>query len=188
MDPAHLQTSPLSFSDFRATWCVLKELDGPHYAIYNCGAAAGCSRSHKHLQIFEQTQDLLLPEKILRGDDDSIVPYRYFLKGLNVKDCVSADEAAAHLAEVYHTHLLQCEHALTPYTMNSQQMHTHVPHNVIMTRNFIMTIPRRQAGLGLATANAAGFMGLVWVPSAATVETWKDVGLQNVLAALGVPR
>lgn len=170
-------------SDFQAAWSSLLALEGPHYVIFNCGVAAGCSRFHKHLQVFEQNEEELLPDKLLRKGCPIDVPYRYILDQSNLPKGSSLHEAACRFYDLYQEHLAQCRSLST--LSSDQQRNSHIPHNVIFTRDWIMTIPRRQAGIGLATANAAGFLGLVWVPSIDVVEAWKEMGPRNVLATLG---
>jgi ATP adenylyltransferase/5',5'''-P-1,P-4-tetraphosphate phosphorylase II len=46
------QSNPLNESDLSAAWSVFSRLETPHMIIYNCGADAGASQGHKHIQIF----------------------------------------------------------------------------------------------------------------------------------------
>ena len=173
-DPLLHQTSPLGVEDFAAALTVLDTLEGHHYVIFNCAKPAGGSRMHKHMQIFEQLQDELLPDLMLKKTSIR-PPYQYTLSRLEQHD------KAADINHIYTDHVQRCFEALE---LGEDEV---VPHNVILTARWIMTIPRRAAGLGAATANAAGFMGLVWVPTDDVVQLWKDLGPTHVLAELGVP-
>lgn len=46
------QSDALNEGDLAAAWEVLGRMDTPQMVIYNCGANAGSSQGHKHLQIF----------------------------------------------------------------------------------------------------------------------------------------
>lgn len=197
------QTSPLDESDFRAAWTFLDMLDKTqgreHYLIFNCGRPAGGSRMHKHMQVFEQDTEELLPDMMLR--DDKIrksIPYQSRLEPLpeDVQD-LDQTSAAHRLWMTYQSHLQWCDKTLQVVDpmfascpsrqRNAEGIEKAIPHNMILTRRFIMTIPRRKAGIEAATANAAGFMGLVWVPDDEVVDLWKRLGPTKVLTELGVP-
>lgn len=51
-----------------------------------------------------------------------------------------------------------------------------------------MVIPRRKARSGLASANAAGMMGMVWVTCKEEFEAWETQGPVQVLEDSGVQR
>lgn len=183
---SHLQTTPLDLDDLRAGWTMLNALESqrPHYLIFNCGRPAGGSRMHKHMQAFEQDREELLPDLLLR--DEGVrrsVPYKFKLEVLPrpVRDGRTED-AAQYLLKTYKEHVRWCREVL-----GEQITDGGVSHNIILTKRWLMTIPRREAGVGRATANAAGMMGLVWVSVDETVKLWKSLGPTNVLAQLGVP-
>ena len=47
------QTDDLDLDDIKASWAALRTFqERPQMVIYNCGAAAGSSVGHKHLQMF----------------------------------------------------------------------------------------------------------------------------------------
>lgn len=47
-----------------------------------------------------------------------------------------------------------------------------IPHNVVIVKEWMMVIPRRKSRSGLASANAAGMMGMVWVTCKGELEAW----------------
>jgi ATP adenylyltransferase/5',5'''-P-1,P-4-tetraphosphate phosphorylase II len=65
------QSSPLNATDSAAVWDVLVRLGGDYIAIFNCGAEAGASVGHKHMQILphpERKMFTLFPDtETLRG-------------------------------------------------------------------------------------------------------------------------
>lgn len=59
------QSDPLSEADFSALSEVLGKLDGNFVAIFKCGADAGASSGHKHMQVLpnpEREQFKLFPD------------------------------------------------------------------------------------------------------------------------------
>lgn len=60
-----------------------------------------------------------------------------------------------------------------------------VPHNVVMTREWTVVIPRRAASVGGIGTNAAGMLGMVWVATQAEFQEWQRRGPWNVLGQLG---
>lgn len=56
LHPIHfaLQTLDLDMGDVAAAWKIMHALDTSHIVLYNCGAEAGASQGHKHLQIFPE--------------------------------------------------------------------------------------------------------------------------------------
>lgn len=190
--PAHLQTTPLDLTDFKAAWTALNALErlGPHYLIFNCARQAGGSRMHKHMQLFEQEGEAMLPDRILldpTGEVAKNIPYRYSLHALpkHLRDG-NTDEVADTLLRAYTSHVEDCTKALDGAGFVNEDEGV-IPHNIVLTKRWLITIPRRAAGNGSATANAAGFMGLVWVPDEAVVDRWKRLGPTQNLAELGVP-
>ena len=154
------------------------------YAIYNCGEAAGCSRNHKHLQLFYQPNFPIFEQGRLKLQDRT--PYIYFTQELNGDgqgDISSDQHQASQLAMIYKHLLAQCADALRISQSDSMT----VPHNMVMTEDSMMLIPRRNAGLGKASANCAGMLGMVWIKDEAQLEEWTRQGPAKILAELGVP-
>jgi ATP adenylyltransferase/5',5'''-P-1,P-4-tetraphosphate phosphorylase II len=61
------------------------------------------------------------------------------------------------------------------------------PHNLIMTERWMMIIPRRQARIGIAAANAASMVGIVWVTSEEQFDAWKAQDPMELLSKFGKP-
>ena len=63
-----------------------------------------------------------------------------------------------------------------------------MPHNVILTKDYIVLIPRRVAttdGIEGHIINATGMMGLSWAQTEQQLEGWKKTGPAKVLSELG---
>jgi ATP adenylyltransferase len=62
------------------------------------------------------------------------------------------------------------------------------PHNVVMTREWMVVIPRRKGQVEGLGVNAASMMGLVTVKDRGEYERWKSVGVERLLEEAGVAR
>ncbi|KAJ8603172.1 hypothetical protein MRB53_042225 [Persea americana] len=160
-----------------------------HYVIFNCGKQSGSSRLHKHMQDQDrdQGQDRVVRDEVARP------PYVYSLNQLGLDPSENVVKAGQEIEEIYTRHVRDCAAALglqVPGVDDEQESGQGIiiPHNMILTKDWIMTLPRREAGVGAATANSAGMLGLVWVPRKEVVELWREIGPTRVLESVGVPR
>ncbi|KAL9081070.1 MAG: hypothetical protein Q9159_007436 [Coniocarpon cinnabarinum] len=217
-DPLQRQTAPLNLDDFNAAWTVLNALTPQRekYVIFNCGAAGGSSRRHKHLQVFEDAQPLdenernegvrergvLWPDLDIAGasNADNVdtarvrelkLPYLAFASTLP-RACTPSQ-----LLQSYNTALSQCRGALqhSPDEMSRSTGETAQaeapPHNLILTRRALVVIPRSKGtteGIEGHVVNAPGMMGVVWCSNGKQLQAWKRKGPVSVLRELGVPR
>ena len=82
------QTDDLDATDFKAAWAVINHFRKPQMMIYNCGAEAGSSQGHKHMQIFPRPTDptfRLFPEDHQSVESGS-PPATVLLHMLNVRN------------------------------------------------------------------------------------------------------
>jgi len=66
-----------------------------------------------------------------------------------------------------------------------------VAHNVILTRQYLIIIPRPRASANLPRVpmpNAAGMAGMLWCSSELIVEGWMRMGPLHALAKFGIPK
>lgn len=183
--PTHKQTSPLDLSDVAAACTVLNRLeqgdDGKEYmVIYNCGRDAGCSRSHKHMQLFPRPLDfVLLPDRTPEEIATMNVPFLYYVFRVG-PSLLNEDDIPPQILSGY---LGLLQHARS--VLGIEEGH-HVPHNVVLVRSWIVVIPRRRAGVGGVSANALGMLGIEWVGTKEKFEEWETRGGRSVLRELGV--
>ncbi|PSN61418.1 hypothetical protein BS50DRAFT_578432 [Corynespora cassiicola Philippines] len=184
------QTSNLDLDDLRASWAVLRQLPTKSRwaAIYNCSVDGGCSRLHKHMQFFplaslagtpgvapflnESFEAAQLPFVVLRSKiapdataDDVFAVYEKFI-----------DAARRRLGQHQQQHGGGGEEAVT------------CPHNVVLTRDYLVVIPRRVGYLDGLGANAMGMMGLFPVSSQDLYQRWLAAGPIDVLSLMGVAK
>jgi len=66
-----------------------------------------------------------------------------------------------------------------------------VAHNVMLTQDWLITVPRRAATVSDRleghVVGCQGVLGSVWCSKEEQLQAWKTVGLKNVLKELGVP-
>lgn len=180
------QYEPLLESDFEAAWTVLTTLDRDYIAFFNCGRDGGCSRLHKHLQLIPRPTGGFATFLDSEGGKEPNVPFQWFYRRFDPLGVTPAD-----LTQVY-THLLsqateagagRSEHA------DSAPDGAACPHNMILTKQWIIVIPRRRAAINKeAGVNALGMIGIIAVATKNEISGWAKLGLTGALKELGVPK
>ncbi|KAI9867671.1 MAG: hypothetical protein M1813_008471 [Trichoglossum hirsutum] len=185
--PSHNQCAPLNKSDLTAAWTSLSILSSSHWVIYNCGPEAGCSRVHKHMQIFPPPTDgfRFFPD-LTDTAAAEVAPFRYFLRRLRptIGD-IGSEEVANFLLSAYHD-LLASARSVLQIPPSETWTIDPVPHNVILSDRWIMVVPRTRAAVGGLSVNAAGMVGMVWIKSEHEAELWKERGPVNILGGVGI--
>ncbi|EXJ60268.1 hypothetical protein A1O7_04420 [Cladophialophora yegresii CBS 114405] len=179
LDSFKRQTESLDRTDLAAAWTVMQALPDEHFVMYNCGSEAGCSRLHKHLQVIPCSNGLtMFPEQ--HGLDPMDIPFKYFIRPIDSSTHASPGRLHA-MYQTLHGEAQQAWQSCTETTLE------YFPHNVMLTKRWIMVVPRRRAAFQGASANAAGMMGMVWLTNAQQLDKWKEIGPARVLEELGVP-
>lgn len=181
------QAEDLDQEDIAATWSVMQELnkEGEErgkeiMAIYNCGAEAGASQGHKHVQLFPKTKREefeLFPDRVTLRQ-----PYLTRCDGVPYKDQLAgllSSNSAESVFFIYQTLL----DSMRPY----MEEHGTEDYNTILTKDWMLLIPRRHHGRDGVEANAVGMMGMVWVRGEEEREGWNRLGMTEHLRWLGVP-
>lgn len=177
-DSYHRQHDPLDGDDLEVARMVLLSLASPHFIFFNGGVTAGASRKHKHLQVLRMPKDsteLLVSKKSTK--DFPRLPYKYF----SVDFAEQAQPSKELLLKTYQKLLSRCE-GLLPGKQGES-----VPHDMILTKNWMMVIPRSRRNFeGSSDVNAAGMLGMIWLKHDDEVHKWKELGPARVLWQLGV--
>ena len=212
--PTRRQTEPLGIEDLTAAWATLRALDGEqdedgrrqkHYVIYNGGVAGGSSRKHKHMQVLAQPRsedgDLeLLPYR--EGQMEQLPIQAFFTpldKGtLGRMDVLDAGRFVGNLAA---RQWRMARDALgkgqdgkkdgdDQQAGGDENEDEAVAHNVMLTQDWLITIPRLAATVSDRleghVVGCQGVLGSVWCSKEEQLQAWKHVGLKNVLKELGV--
>lgn len=211
------QHEALDAGDVKAAWDLMTQLEGEALdsdrptgstqgvsppqrsprqrwlAFYNCGAEAGSSQGHKHVQVVPrpETHEIsfeLFPETAtstttVAANIDSI-PHKHFV--LRLPDNIGSDAAV----EAYNRLLQSMRTFFNEQGWRNHNGVTDPPHNVVFTKDWICLIPRRSSGMErYAMANAMGMIGVFGVTHPAQVPSFtEDWGsLDEHMAYLGFP-
>lgn len=186
---AHQETL-LDLADFQALCLGLAEYEG--LGFYNGGAAAGASQPHKHLQLVPLPLvgsapgvplDALL-RNVRRGGGVEMVPglrFRHAFTGLN--PALIAQPLA--FAEILHE---RYQSLLQTFGIGAAQVNGEIrqsePYNLLVTRDWLLLVPRRREDFEGISINALGFAGSLFVKNQAQLDTLKNRGPMAALRAV----
>jgi ATP adenylyltransferase len=166
------QESLVGEDDFAALFACLDRFDG--LGFYNGGTVAGSSQPHKHLQIVPLPLDghALPIEPFIEAAHTSGVfraPQLAFAHAAAWLD----DDAAANLHATY----LQLMNAIgvQPFDV-AGVAHQSAPYNLLVTRRWMLAVPRSVSHVEGVAVNALGFAGSLFV---------RDDAQRNVVETLG---
>lgn len=191
------QETLLSLNDFGALWTCMAEFDG--LAFYNGGTIAGASQPHKHLQM------LPLPlagegpgvamEPILQagGDKDTIhavggLPFAHAFTRLDptlMDPTLSNQPSTANTLRQRYLAMLE-GFALTTAEHDTDARKTK-PYNLLVTRKWMLLVPRSRECFASISINALGFAGSLFVRDTAQVDMIRRHGPMTVLQTVGYP-
>lgn len=179
------QEAPLTERDLEALWACLLEYDG--LGFYNAGEAGGASQRHKHLQLVPTPLasprhatplDAVLGEARFGGAVGTVpgLGYLHALARLRAVAGRPPAEAAATLLALYRemARAFGCDRPGRPY-------------NLLVTRDWMLFVPRTRASWRGVGVNALGFAGALAVSDRGELETVRREGPLRVLAGVAVP-
>lgn len=175
------QDSRLTRQDFDAAWRCLKEIDG--VVFYNSGQVAGASQPHRHLQLIptpleEEAKTLPMARLFAQG-----LPFRAGYHPIHW----TPGGVDAHCIETLYERYgrLLVELGLVPPGDDDGRPE---PYNLLMTREFLMVVPRRSECIEGISINAMGFMGSLFVRDKAGLDKLLAHGVVRALRdAAGKP-
>lgn len=179
------QESALTLSDFEALWMCLAELDG--LAFYNWGTVAGASQRHKHLQLAPLPLGAgpqLIPidpllERALSSRSPGAVPELPFAHALARVDESSAREPA----QAARTSLAR--HGEMMRALGCEGNH---PYNLLVTRRWMLMVPRTREHYGGIPVNALGYAGSLLVLDRQQLDLVRRLGPMAILREVAAPR
>jgi ATP adenylyltransferase len=197
------QEQMLTLEDLEAAWTCLRELDG--LVFYNGGVKAGASQLHKHLQwiplpLTDRPPDWPL-EVLLEGEFRRYTPERPawargpelgWTEGLpfvhaiaRADDLARADarDAADETLRLYYRMLVAT--GLGPGRPDGRQPG---PYNLLLTRRWIVLVPRTREHCGKISINALGYAGSLLVRNQRQLDALRALGPMEALARVGVRR
>jgi ATP adenylyltransferase len=149
-------------------------------------ALDSCSRLHKHLQLIPTPRNSFASFLDFKEEEEPGVPFQWFYHRFD-----SQHVTATELIRVYTALLKQAtaegegrsEHAATALPNAA------CPHNMILTKRWMVVLPRRRAAINKeAGVNALGMLGYIAVATENEINNWIRLGLTDSLRELGVPK
>lgn len=174
------QEALLTRADCAALLIGLAEIDG--LGFYNAGPAAGASQRHKHLQVIpflSSTEPRLPIEPLLRAvkmaGATGTVPGLPFLHAYAPMDPDWIDPRRDGAAS-----LLACYHSLLR-AVGLPIAGTAAPYNLLVTRQWLLLVPRSQELFEGISINALGFAGALLVKDTAQLAMLRKHGPMTAL-------
>lgn len=188
------QETALDRDDFAAIARCLAEVDG--LAFYNGGRDAGASQPHKHLQIVPLPLDrgpwaapieAVFDSWAATGNVNRLLrlPFRNAFALLDGFD--DETRAAERLEELYGEMLAVSGLAGAggPSAANDEPLQP-APYNLLVTRGWMLMVPRSRERFGTISINALGFAGSLFVRDEEEMQDVRDAGPMRVLRAVSV--
>jgi ATP adenylyltransferase len=178
------QTALLTREDFEASWLCLQE--GEALVFYNAGGPAGASQPHRHLQIVPAP----LAPGFLRSPIDAVVADARFDDGMGRVEAFDFHHALARLriagaashkraAEVIHGLYLEMARAFGCDRPGR-------PYNLLLTRDWMLFVPRVRAHWERIGVNGLGFAGCLLVRGSDQLDELREHGPLKVLREVSV--
>jgi ATP adenylyltransferase len=186
------QEALLNLADFESLMTCLAEFDG--IGFYNAGAAAGASQAHKHLQIaplplgdFEPAVPIepILASTLVDGLVQRVpsLPFRHAFARLEPGAVTSVDAAQSVLSR--YRALLDAV-GVRPVEV-SGELHQSAPYNLLVTRRWMLLVPRSEERVEGVSINALGFAGSLFVRDAAQMKVIERLGPMAALQRVALP-
>jgi ATP adenylyltransferase len=186
------QDALLELADFAALMACMAGFDG--VGFYNGGAQAGASQPHKHLQMvplpLEASGAPLPIESVLAHarveGPIGTVPALAFRHAFAYLDPgFAASQHAAQAAFDCYRALLEAV-GLRAVQVNGE-LHQSAPYNLLVTRRWMLLVPRSAECAEGVSVNALGFVGSLFVRNAAQMQVIRTLGPMTMLQRVAVP-
>ncbi|BCG01886.1 ATP adenylyltransferase (plasmid) [Paraburkholderia sp. PGU19] len=186
------QEALLDLADFEALMACMAEFDG--IGFYNGGPEAGASQPHKHLQIVPLPLgdsgpavpvEPMLAEAVSNGPAMRVpdLPFRHAFARVALDQATPADAAKTALG-CYHALL---EAAGVGATETDGVPCQSSPYNLLVTRQWMLLVPRSAEHVESVSVNALGFAGSLFVRDAAHLALIERLGPMTVLQRAALP-
>ncbi|MBC8727496.1 ATP adenylyltransferase family protein [Paraburkholderia sp. UCT2] len=180
------QEALLDLADFEALLACMAEFDG--IGFYNAGTQAGASQPHKHLQIVPLPlgeADPSVPVEPLLGAENGMpdLPFRHAFARFHADDLARADAPKLALSR-YRTLLDAAD--IGALEIDRACCHA-TPYNLLVTRRWMLLVPRSQERVEGVSVNALGFAGSLFVRDAAQLDVIERLGPMTVLERVALP-
>jgi ATP adenylyltransferase len=185
------QDEPLTLADFEALWACMVEIDG--LGFYNGGEVGGASQRHKHFQLVPGSLGPPGPPGPA-GRDIEPVPIAPAIRAARFHGALGTSDMLpfAHAITELHAPLeprararegLDAYHALR----RALQIDQADPYNLLITRTWMLLVPRARERWGRVSVNGLGFAGALLVRSQAEMAELERQGPMTVLQSVAMP-
>lgn len=178
------QESLLNLEDFIALCACMQQFDG--LAFYNGGKVAGASVRHKHLQIvpLSLVPDLeQIPiETVINNCVENKITMFPFLHSFNKLDLdwrQHPQQLGKKVLNIYDNILNDLQISENDNKLLAK------PYNLLMTKQWILVIPRASENFESISINSLGFSGALLVKNKAELELVKSYQPLNILKQVG---
>ncbi|MBK8908608.1 MAG: phosphorylase [Rhodospirillales bacterium] len=185
------QEAPLTKADFAALARCLQAVDG--LGFYNCGAAAGASQRHKHLQAVALPLTRVgpaIPVESLLAEarfDGRIGAVREFGFRHAIIRLEAPASSASALALEFHGAYRQLLSATGIGVEALDRADRRLPpYNLLATSSWMLLVPRSREHFGSVSINALAFAGSMFVSDAAQLQEIAAAGPMAVLGHVAV--
>lgn len=172
------QEALLSAADFEALSICMAEIDG--LGFYNGGIVAGASQPHKHLQLVPLPMAAEGPrvpiEPLLAAAGSVGTAGR--VPGLPFRHAFARLGEAETIHERYRA--LLAATGIEPVAAGGEVRQS-APYNLLLTREWMLLVPRSRECFETISVNALGFAGSLFVRDAEQMKTIEDHGPMTVL-------
>ncbi|HHP7231341.1 MAG TPA: phosphorylase [Xenococcaceae cyanobacterium] len=179
------QDKLLDLDDFVALWVCMREIEG--LAFYNGGKIAGASQRHKHLQLvplsFVPDQDFLPIQPAINQvkftNSLGIIPhfaFRHAIAKIKTTDRDNPVAAAQQMLDCYY-----CLLEAVGLSLDPEQTLQPGAYNLLVTRHWMLLVPRFQEAFASISINSLGFAGSMFVRDRASLELLKELRPMTVL-------
>jgi ATP adenylyltransferase len=188
------QEAALDRDDFLAVARCLAEIDG--LVFYNGGREAGASQPHKHLQLvplpldrgsWAAPMEAVFDSWAAGGNTNRLLrlPFRNAFSLLGGFD--DEPRPAERLEELYAAQLaaIGAVDADAPRAANDESVRP-TPYNLLVTRRWMLAVPRSRERFGTISINALGFAGSLFVRDEEEMQDLRDAGPMRALKAVSV--
>lgn len=182
------QEEPLDRDDFAAVATCLGEIDG--LAFYNAGREAGASQPHKHLQLvplplgagpWDVPMEAVFDSWATAGAVSRLLrlPFRHAFARLDPPLFEERERAADRMHELYDAAMAAIGVA-EEGAANDEPERTR-PYNLLVTRRWMLAVPRSRERFDSISVNALGFAGSMFVRDAAAMQRLREAGPMTAL-------
>ncbi len=176
------QETLLTLNDFAALWACLLEIDG--LGFYNNGKIAGASQRHKHLQLVPFPFIPKLPKTPI----DKVIETVNYQDNIGQLSCFNFEHGISKIDFQDNNSLKLAQQSLEKYNYLLKRLNITInsegkpePYNLLVTREWMMIIPRSQPKYESISVNSLGFAGALLVKNEEQMKLLKEVKPLTIL-------